>query len=181
MNLTLTPPQWDDVNEVLAFELGNRAYFESWVNARPDTYYSVDGVTRAIETALLEANEDRAYQYLVRENGVLVGRINFTQVRRRYFHSASLGYRMGADHTGRGLARQAVGLGLKKAFEEHALLRIEATVRPENPGSLRVLERSGFTQYGHSRKSFLFHGQWFDMLHFEIHAQPNTTTSTEVR
>ncbi|MFC6336497.1 GNAT family N-acetyltransferase [Pseudomonas sp. CCM 7891] len=170
MNLTLTPPQWEDATELLAFELTNRVFFESWVNARPNAYYSLDGVTRAIETALQEANEDRAYQYLVRENGVLVGRLNFTQVRRRSYHCASLGYRMGAQYTGRGLARQAVALGLHKAFAEHGLLRIEATVRPENPGSLRVLERSGFTQYGHSRKSFLLHGQWFDMLHFEIHA-----------
>jgi len=169
MNLTLTPPQWDDMNEMLAFELANRAFFESWINARPDAYYSVDGVTRAIETALQEASEDRTYQYLVRENGLLVGRLNFTQVRRRYYHCASLGYRMGAEYTGRGLARQAVALGLQKAFQDHGLLRIEATVRPENLGSVRVLERSGFTQYGHSRKSFLLHGQWFDMLHFEIH------------
>lgn len=170
MNLTLTPPQWDDMNEMLAFELANRAFFESWINARPDAYYSVDGVARAIETSLLEASEDRAYQYLVRENGLLVGRLNFTQVRRRYYHCASLGYRMGAEYTGRGVARQAVALGLHKAFQDHELLRIEATVRPENLGSVRVLERSGFTQYGHSRKSFLLHGQWFDMLHFEIHA-----------
>ncbi|WP_339533164.1 GNAT family N-acetyltransferase [Pseudomonas mucidolens] len=170
MNLTLTPPQWDDVSELLAFELTNRAFFERWINARLDTYYSVDGVTRAIESAIQEANEDRAYQYLIRENGVLVGRINFSQVRRRYYHSASLGYRMGAEYTGRGVARHAVALGLQKAFGEHALKRVEATVRPENPGSLRVLQRSGFTQYGHSHKSFLFHDQWFDLLHFEIHA-----------
>ncbi|MFO2462296.1 GNAT family N-acetyltransferase [Pseudomonas sp. 15FMM2] len=170
MNLTLTPPQWEDVNELLTFELANRAFFESWINARPDTYYSIDGVTRAIESALQDANEDRGYQYLVRENGVLVGRINFSPVRRRYYHSASLGYRMGAEYTGRGLARQAVALGLEKAFGEHALKRVEATVRPQNQGSLRVLQRSGFTQYGHSRNSFLFHNQWFDLLHFEIHA-----------
>ncbi|MGL5994973.1 MAG: GNAT family N-acetyltransferase [Pseudomonas proteolytica] len=170
MNLTLTPPQWDDVNELLAFELANRDFFESWINARPEAYYSVEGVQRAIESALLEASEDRAYQYLIRENGVLVGRINFTQVRRRYYHSASLGYRMGAQFTGRGLARQAVALGLEKAFGEHALKRIEATVRPQNPGSLRVLQRTGFTQYGHSRKAFLLDGQWFDLLLFEVHA-----------
>jgi len=178
MNLTLTPPQWDDVNELLAFELANRGFFESWINARPDTYYSLDGVTRAIETALREANEDRAYQYLIRENGLLVGRINFTQIRRRYYHCASLGYRMGAEHTGRGLAGQAVALGLKKAFQEHELVRIEATVRPENPGSIRVLERNGFSQYGHSRKSFLLHGQWFDMLLFEVHA-PGSNNAQE--
>ena len=71
MNLTLTPPQWDDVNELLAFELANRAFFESWINARPEAYYNVEGVQRAIESALLEASEDRAYQYLIRENGVL--------------------------------------------------------------------------------------------------------------
>ena len=69
--------------------------------------------------------------------------------------------------------RQGIPLAvqnLQKAFGEHALKRIEATVRPENPGSLRVLQRSGFTQYGHSRKAFLLDGQWFDLLLFEVHA-----------
>jgi len=44
--------------------------------------------------------------------------------------------------------------------------RIEAIARPENQGSVRVLERNGFQQFGHSRHSFELGGQWFDRLLF---------------
>jgi ribosomal-protein-alanine N-acetyltransferase len=50
------------------------------------------------------------------------------------------------------------------------LARIEATARPENEGSVRVLERNAFSPYGRSTRSFELSGAWYDLLHFERHA-----------
>lgn len=156
-------------DELLEFELANRAFFEGRINARPAEFYSCEGVDSAIQAALHQARQDQGYQYLIWVDSELVGRINLSQVRRQHFHSASLGYRIGQRFNGRGYAKLAVQLALQKAFEAHDLQRIEACARPENQASIHVLLANGFVQYGHSKRSFELHGQWFDTVHFERH------------
>lgn len=160
-----------DLQALLAFELQNRAYFEATINARPASYYSAQGVGAAIEQARREARDDQAYQYLLWDSGVLVGRVNLTRVRRAHFHSAELGYRIAQSAGGRGLASEAVRQVLARAFGEHGLVRVEATVRPDNEGSTRVLQKNGFTLFGRSHRSFELAGTWYDLLHFERRAE----------
>ena len=47
--ITLTPLTGQDASALLAFEVANRAWFESWVNARAPAYYSLEGVQAAID------------------------------------------------------------------------------------------------------------------------------------
>jgi ribosomal-protein-alanine N-acetyltransferase len=63
-----------------------------------------------------------------------------------------------------------VRLALAEAFGAHRLWRVEATSRPENPASVRVLQANGFVQFGHARRCFQLGETWFDLLHFEVHA-----------
>jgi ribosomal-protein-alanine N-acetyltransferase len=56
------------------------------------------------------------------------------------------------------------------AFGGLKLQRIEATARPENLGSHRVLARNGFTLFGRSTRSFELAGAWYDLNHYELRA-----------
>lgn len=169
--LTLHAPTREHLDELLAFELANRRFFESHINARPAAYYSRDGVAAAVDAAGRDAELDRAYQFLVRDaQGELVGRVNLTRVRREHFHSAELGYRIGETHNGKGHAKRAVGLALDMAWGELSLVRVEATARGENPGSVKVLLANGFREFGRSTRSFDLRGRWYDLLHFERRA-----------
>lgn len=169
--ILLAAPALADLEDLLAFELENRAWFEARINARPADYYSREGVARAIEAAMDDALHDRAYQYLVKtDEGALVGRVNLSGVKRAHFHCATLGYRIAESAGGRGYASAAVGEVLKRAFSELGLMRIEADASVANPASCRVLERNGFVQFGRSRRSFELGGVWQDRLHFERHA-----------
>jgi ribosomal-protein-alanine N-acetyltransferase len=171
MPVFLAPPCATDSAALLDFELNNRAFFESHINARPPSYYSEEGVAQAIEAAVADAAQDRGYQFLVKtESGDLVGRVNLSAVKRQHFHSAVLGYRMAQNAAGKGVASEAVRQVVDTAFGALGLLRIEADARVENVGSVRVLLRNGFSQYGHSRRSFELAGLWYDRLHFERHA-----------
>jgi ribosomal-protein-alanine N-acetyltransferase len=161
-----------DVAALLRFELEHRAYFERWVNARDPRFYSEQGVRAAIDAADVAWANDQAFQYLILDDERIVGRVNLTAIKRAHFNCADLGYRVGEHDGGRGVASQAVALCLAEAFGTHALWRVEAMARPENHASVRVLERNGFRQFGHSRRSFQLHGQWFDRLHFERHRDP---------
>ena len=161
-----------DAAALLQFELEQRAYFERWVNARDPAFYSEPGVHAAIAAADAAWANDQAFQYLILDVDRIVGRINLTAVKRRHFNCADLGYRVGEHDGRRGVASQAVALCLVEAWSTHALGRVEAVARPENRGSVRVLERNGFRQFGHSRRSFELQGRWFDRLHFECHRDP---------
>jgi ribosomal-protein-alanine N-acetyltransferase len=166
--LQLMPPMPSDLDELLDFELRNRAFFEAHINARPAVYYSADGVRAAIATARREADEDKGYQYLLRDaSGALVGRVNLSRVRRAHFHSADLGYRVAESAQGRGVAREGVRQVLALAFGELKLVRVEATARDGNEGSARVLLRNGFSAFGRSRRSFELAGAWHDLVHYE--------------
>lgn len=167
--LRIRPVARADAAALLRFELAHRAFFERWINARDPTFYSEQGVAAAIASAEAAWANDQAFQYLVVEDERIVGRVNLTGVRRTHFQCADLGYRIGEHDGGRGVASRAVALCLAQAFGTHGLARIEAVARPENKGSARVLERNGFRQFGHSRRSFELGGTWFDRLLFERH------------
>lgn len=156
---------------MLAFECANRDFFEQSVQARDPDYYSLTGVQHAIRCAQTDREKDLGYQYLVKLDDRLIGRVNFSAVVRPYFNKASIGYRLGQEFLGRGYATQAVGLALQEAFGALQLWRVEATVRTSNLGSIRVMERNGFVPYGLSRRSMLFHGSYHDLAHFERNAE----------
>jgi len=170
--LFLTPPHAEDAAELLRFELDNRAFFESLINARPPEYYSLEGVAAGIQVAQREALQDVGHQYLVRDaHGTLVGRLNFMRVRRAHFHSAEVGYRFAQSACGRGYASAALRQALGLAFGPLGLKRLEAISRPENIGSCKVLQRNGFVAFGRSRRSMELQGAWFDRVYYERHAQ----------
>jgi [ribosomal protein S5]-alanine N-acetyltransferase len=169
--LSLQPPVLNDTDELLAFEMRHREFFERNINARAANFYSESGVKQAIADAMRDAESGSAYQYLIRDSfGTLVGRVNLTRVRRAHFHSAELGYRVGENFSGKGHATEAVRQVIERAFGEHRLMRLEATARPENEGSVKVLSRNGFSKFGQSTRSFELAGRWCDLLHFELRA-----------
>lgn len=169
--LFLAAPTNADEADLLAFELTNRAFFERNINARSAEYYSLAGVRKAITAAIDDAKAGTAYQYLVRdETGRLIARVNLSRVKRAHFYSAEVGYRVAEAAIGKGVAAEAVRQVVNLAFFQHKLYRVEATARPENAGSIKVLERNGFKQFGRSSRSFQLNEVWYDLLYFERHA-----------
>ncbi|OYO29900.1 GNAT family N-acetyltransferase [Janthinobacterium sp. PC23-8] len=165
--LQLHAPTAADTHDLLAFEVENRAHFETWVTARAQSYYELDAVAAMIEQAQREREQDQSYQFLARLDGQIVGRVNLTAVTRPYFNKAQLGYRIGAQFGGRGYASRLVALLLEQAFGPLDLWRLEATVRLPNLASAKVLQRNGFHQYGTSEQAMYFDGAWRDLLYFE--------------
>ena len=170
--LQLLPPSSADIDGLLAFERDNRAYFESWVTARAPSYYQPDAIAAAIEQAQRERRQDLAYQYLAKLDGQIIGRVNLTAVTRPYFNKAALGYRIGERFSGRGYATRVVALLLEEAFGALELWRLEATARPQNLGSVAVMRRNGFHQYGKSEQAMFFQNAWSDLLYFERRNTP---------
>jgi RimJ/RimL family protein N-acetyltransferase len=77
---------------------------------------------------------------------------------------AEIGYILGYDHWGKGLAGEAVNALLGFVFDHLGLLRIEADVDPRNDRSLRMLERMGFKREGLLRERHRIAGEVQDTV-----------------
>lgn len=98
----------------------------------------------------------------------IVGAVNLSQIFRKAFQNAYLGYSLGVKYVGNGFMTEAVALVLRHAFKNLKLHRVEANVQPENLPSIAVLRRCGFTKEGFSRKYLKVAGKWRDHERFAI-------------
>ncbi|KAL8162201.1 hypothetical protein V2J09_013690 [Rumex salicifolius] len=80
-----------------------------------------------------------------------------------------LGYVLGKECWGKGIATVAVKLVAATVFDDWPELeRLEALVDVENKGSQRVLEKAGFTREGVLRRYFIMKGKARDMVMFSL-------------
>ena len=80
-----------------------------------------------------------------------------------------IGYWLGVDHWGAGLATEAVVAFTRWSFENiPELLRLEAGVFGDNHGSARVLEKAGYKHEGTRRKAGFKNGEAFDIRIFGV-------------
>lgn len=77
-----------------------------------------------------------------------------------------MGYVLARKHWGQGYASEAAAAVLGFAREELGLDRVEATCRPGNVASQRVLRRIGMQQEGLLRSHLLIRGRREDSLLF---------------
>jgi RimJ/RimL family protein N-acetyltransferase len=85
-----------------------------------------------------------------------------------YRHSAELGYWLGRQHWGRGVATAAVEAICRYGFETVGLRRIYACVFEPNSASTRVLEKAGFRLEGRHRKAVWKDDELLDELRYGL-------------
>lgn len=149
-------PNEGDFDELLEIYRTSRNHFRGLMQ----TEYSRAIFERMLVDAAKESN-----QYFVtcrRSDDAIIGTINLSQIFRKAFQNAYLGYALGADFTGNGYMTEAVQLILRFAFQELKLHRVEANVQPSNKPSIAVLQRCGFTKEGFSRRYLKIGGRWRD-------------------
>jgi [ribosomal protein S5]-alanine N-acetyltransferase len=113
---------------------------------------------------LASANLGTNESFLIcrRDDDAIVGQINLSQIFRKSFQNAYLGYQLFNGFTGHGFMTEAVMLILEFAFEKLKLHRIEANVQPNNYPSIAVLRRAGFAKEGFSKRYLKIGGRWRD-------------------
>jgi ribosomal-protein-alanine N-acetyltransferase len=116
------------------------------------------------EEMLRSAEMDTNESFIIcrSDDDAIVGQINLSQIFRKSFQNAYLGYQLFEGFTGNGFMTEAVGIVLQIAFGKLHLHRIEANVQPENRPSIKVLQRNGFTKEGFSRRYLKIGGRWRD-------------------
>ena len=133
-----------DAPALLAFEIRNREWFESHIDARDPSFYSLQGVADHIEGYLSEFTIGTWHPFVIEDcSEAIVGRANLKSINPA-MGSAEVGYRIGRDACGQGLATQALRHLIEQAQERWRLTQLVAYVFKDNVGSRKVLERCGF-------------------------------------
>lgn len=139
-----------DTEALLAFEIRNRDWFESHIDARDPGFYSLNGVAEHIEGYLADFEMGGWHPLVIEDaNRNIVGRANLKSIDPTS-SSAEVGYRIDQHMCGQGLATLALRQLIKEARERWELTQLVAYVFQENAGSRKVLERCGFLPDAHS-------------------------------
>lgn len=108
------------------------------------------------------ARRGQALPFTITLNGQFAGQLTLGNVVRGSLRSAWVGYWVESRAAGGGVGTAAVALAVDHAFGPVGLHRLEATVRPENVASLRVLAKLGFRDEGLLQRYLEVDGDWRD-------------------
>jgi ribosomal-protein-alanine N-acetyltransferase len=161
----LTP---DDAPALSALRLASRAHLAPWDPIRQADHDTPAGQRADLEAALAQNARGQGVPLaILDDDGSVAGRITLNSIVRGAFQSCSLGYWLGVDRTGRGLATSAVEAVVDLSFGELALHRVEAGTLLHNAASQAVLARAGFTRYGLAPRYLRIAGEWQDHVLFQ--------------
>jgi len=140
---------------------------EVWRNLR-DAFphpYGIEDANRWIDRL---SSESPRYNYAIDVDGAVVGGIGLRPGRDIERYSAELGYWLGREYWGHGIATAAVCLLCDYAFERLDLQRIFALSMVWNAASSRVLEKAGFNREGTLQDACFKDGRFSDIFIYAI-------------
>lgn len=167
----LRPIQLRDGSAWGRIRLRDRDYLERWEPTAPGSWDDRHGSSAwLVQWAGLRwiARRGRCLPFAITVDGQFAGQLTIGSISRGSLRSAWIGYWVGSDRAGGGVATAAVALAVDHAFGRAGLHRLQATVRPENAASLRVLVKAGFRKEGLFERYLDVAGGWRDHLCFAI-------------
>lgn len=102
-------------------------------------------------------------------DGECVGSIGITYPGGEHSHSVELGFWLGEEYWGQGIASQAVSKMTEIALNEPEICRVFAHVAGLNLPSMRVLEKCGYHCEGVLKRAVQLRGQILDEHIYAIH------------
>lgn len=114
-------------------------------------------------------NEKKAYELGIelKETGKIIGGMGICRIDAAK-DSAEVGYWLGKDYWGKGIATEALDLLICFAFNELKLHRLYANTFIDNIGSQRVLEKAGFAREGRRKDAVKKDGKYYDDFLFGL-------------
>lgn len=163
----------EDAEDMVQLLLRNREYWSVYEPSHRDSYFTPAVQREKIRESIYQARENREYSVGIFEHNTkkLIGHISVYSVKRMPFLSALVGYSIDEAYVGKGIATEAVKLMAIFGFEQLRLHRIEAYVSPDNLGSIRVLEKTGFHQEGLLKQFLYINGEWKDHYYYAMMEQ----------
>jgi [ribosomal protein S5]-alanine N-acetyltransferase len=170
----LHPVRVSDARTWREIRVRNAPWLRPWEPTNPETplYRSSLGPYITMVRAMRrEARQGQAVPWVVTYGGDFVGQLTVGSITWGSARSGSVGYWIDEAYAGRGITPTALALAVDHCFFTVGLHRIEATIRPENRASRRVVEKLGFREEGLRRRCLHIDGAWRDHLCYALTAE----------
>ena len=154
-----------DEADLIAMNVASRRFHRPWAYPPQDA--------AGFRDLLLRDARDDTEVLLVRrtEDDALVGVFVLSQIFRKGFQNAYLGYYGSAEHANQGYMSEGLALVLAESFGPLGLHRVEANIQPGNAASIALVKRAGFRREGFSPRYLKIGGRWRDHERFAILAE----------
>lgn len=165
--VTVRPVRLRDASQWSRLRRDDRRFLEPWepTGTAPWAARHAASSWPSVHAALrAEARAGLMLPFAIELDGTFCGQLTVGNIVRGALRSAWIGYWVGREFNGRGVATAAVALGLDHCFGPVGLHRVEATVRPENAASRAVLRKVGFREEGLLQRYLDVDGRWRDHL-----------------
>jgi [ribosomal protein S5]-alanine N-acetyltransferase len=165
--VTIRPAVRSDAADVAALLASQRQHLAPWDPRREPAFFTRGGQRSRLSQVERDRAAGTSFRFLILEGGEVAGEVSITNVVRRSFQSANVGYWVAAERCGRGVATRAVAAVCTFAFGELELHRLEAGTLLHNLGSQIVLDRNGFVPFGVAPNYLRIAGAWCDHVLFQ--------------
>jgi ribosomal-protein-alanine N-acetyltransferase len=149
----------------------NAEWLRPWEPTNPETplYRSSVGPYVAMaRTMRREARQGQALPWNVVYGGRFAGQLTVGSILWGSARSGQVGYWIDEQLAGRRVIPTALAMAIDHCFFVVGLHRVEASIRPENHASRRVVEKLGFREEGLRRRYLHIDGAWRDHLSYAI-------------
>ncbi|WP_078551957.1 GNAT family N-acetyltransferase [Bacillus alkalicellulosilyticus] len=147
-------------DELYSLIAASRDSLGQWLGF-PENTNEVQDTKAFIEKSLHRFSENNGFWAGIWHKDKIVGSIGYLYIDWNN-QKTEIGYWLGKDYEGLGLATKACRLFIEHAFRELQLNKVEINVAPENVKSRAIPERLGFTKEGTIRNYELLHGKYLD-------------------
>ena len=163
--LILRKIQEDDAEDVFGYAKNPEvAKYTTW-----EAHKSLKDTKIYINWVIGRYKNDETGDWVIqlKETGKIIGSLGFAQLD---LHNScgSIGYALGKEYWGRGIATEAVKRLIQFGFEEMELNRIDAVHIPENEASGKVMQKSGMKYEGLIRQKLFAKGIFWDVKQYSI-------------
>ncbi|GAA4884657.1 GNAT family protein [Saccharopolyspora cebuensis] len=173
-SVVLRPPRLRDAKSWSRARLRDREYLQRWEPTSPGGWEerNAAGAWPAQWSTLRGmGRRGEALPFTITVEGEFAGQLTVGNVVRGALRSGWVGYWVAEEVAGGGVATAAVGMVVDHCFGPVGLHRLEATVRPENRPSVRVLEKVGFRREGLFERYLDVAGAWRDHYVYGLTAE----------
>jgi ribosomal-protein-alanine N-acetyltransferase len=152
----LREPTSRDQAEIVARNAASRALHRGFVTPPTDAKTYAEWMVRCRQPNV------QCFLVCRIEDGAITGVFTLSQIVRRLFQSAYMGYHALQPYAGQGYMTEGLQLVLRHAFIAMKLHRVEANIQPENVASIALVKRAGFRLEGFSPRYLKISGRWRD-------------------
>lgn len=118
--------------------------------------------------AMITAEPADVFAFAILADDQVVGSIGAFRMANVHRITAEVGYYIGQEYWGRGIATEAIKLTCKHVFKHNDIARIFAEPLAGNIASCRALEKAGFALEGILRCNAIKNGKIMDMKMYSI-------------